>query len=277
MDREEAALARRHDAVEAAAYRDMFAAAPPDISRTLGLDVRQIAGATLLVAPGLPATIFNRVIGLGNGAAATEADLESIAGVYAGAGVRNWWIHATPGEHFDGLCALLTAHGFAVAGRRSWAKMWRGTAAAPEVQTAALVRPARDADGAQVAEVLGTAFSMPASGAPWFAALVRRSGWLTTAAVMDGKVIGAGMLHLQGDAAWMGIGGVLPDARRAHAHRAVMAERIRVAIGRGCAGIYTETGEPAGNEPNPSLRNMEACGFRKVCSRLNFAAPAASA
>lgn len=277
MDGKDAALARRHDEVESAAYRDMFAAAPRELAQALGLETRDIAGATLLIAPGLPATIFNRVIGLGNGAMATDTDLEAIAGAYARAGVRNWWIQATPGEHFDRLCALLTAHGFTVAGRRSWAKMWRGTAAAPDVQTAARVRPAKEADGAQVAEVLGTAFGMPASGAPWFAELVKRPGWLTTAAVMEGKVIGAGMLHLQGDAAWMGIGGVLPDARRAHAHRAVMAERIRVAIGRGCTGIYTETGEPTGNEPNPSLRNMEACGFRKVCSRLNYAAPAPAA
>lgn len=275
MHGETLAPAWRHDAVEAAAYRDMFAAAPRDLAQALGLQTREIAGATLLIAPGLPATIFNRVIGLGNGALATDADLEAIAGAYASAGVRNWWIHATPGEHFDALCALLAAHGFVVPARRSWAKTWRGTAAPPDVQTAAQIRPARDPDGAQVAEVLGTAFGMPASGAPWFVELVRRPGWLTTAAVMGGKVIGAGMLHLQGDAAWMGVGGVLPDARRAHAHRALMAQRIREAIGRGCTGIYTETGEPAGDEPNPSLRNMQACGFRKVCSRLNYAAPAA--
>ena len=53
-----------------------------------------------------------------------------------------------------------------------------------------------------------------------------------------------------------------------------MAWRIREAIALGCSDIVTETGEPAGDEPNPSLRNMEACGFRRLVSRLNFAAPA---
>jgi hypothetical protein len=53
-----------------------------------------------------------------------------------------------------------------------------------------------------------------------------------------------------------------------------MARRISDAIAAGCRHIVTETGEPVGDEPNPSLSNMMRCGFRKVASRLNFQAPA---
>ena len=53
-----------------------------------------------------------------------------------------------------------------------------------------------------------------------------------------------------------------------------MALRIRLAIEAGRTRITTETGEPVGDEPNPSLRNMAACGFAKVFARLNFVAPA---
>jgi hypothetical protein len=35
--------------------------------------------------------------------------------------------------------------------------------------------------------------------------------------------------------------------------------------------VITETGEPIGDEPNPSLRNMAWCGFVRVASRLNYA------
>jgi len=34
-----------------------------------------------------------------------------------------------------------------------------------------------------------------------------------------------------------------------------------------------DRGESVGAEPNPSLRNMQRCGFRTVVSRLNWAAP----
>ena len=35
-----------------------------------------------------------------------------------------------------------------------------------------------------------------------------------------------------------------------------------------CTQLFTETGEPLGEEPNPSYRNFEACGFQKAFSRL---------
>ena len=42
----------------------------------------------------------------------------------------------------------------------------------------------------------------------------------------------------------------------------------------GARHLVTETGEPMGDEPNPSLANMNRCGFVTVASRLNFVGPA---
>jgi hypothetical protein len=53
-----------------------------------------------------------------------------------------------------------------------------------------------------------------------------------------------------------------------------MVARTRLATAAGCSYVVTETGEQVGDRLDPSLRNMMACGFTKVCSRLNFAAPA---
>jgi hypothetical protein len=49
-----------------------------------------------------------------------------------------------------------------------------------------------------------------------------------------------------------------------------MTLRIADAIAAGGKYIVTETGEPVGDEPNPSLSNMQRCGFRQIASRLNF-------
>lgn len=120
---------------------------------------------------------------------------------------------------------------------------------------------------------IAATFEMPPGWAPWFARLLSEPRWRGVAALDNGQMIGGGLLHLQGSNAWLGAGGVRPEARRRGAHRAMMTLRIQEAIDAGCTRIITETGEAMADEPNPSLRNMEACGLNKICSRLNYAAP----
>jgi GNAT superfamily N-acetyltransferase len=267
------AVIHRLDTVEATAYRDMMAAAPQALARNLGLETRDVAGATLLLAPGMPTAIFNRVIGLGNRHRTSDADLDAIIDLYRAAGIKNWWVHVSPGAHASRLTGQLVARGFIAPERGSWAKVRRGTETPAPVRTGAEVRAVRPGEEAAFAETICAAFDMPTTWAPWFAALIGRSHWRAVAALLDGKIVGGGFLHLQGGDAWLGAGGVRPEARRLHAHRALMTLRIQQAIEAGCTQIMTETGEAVGGEPNPSLRNMQACGFTTACSRLNFAAP----
>jgi len=273
MESEVHALTHLHDDVEAAAYRDLYASAPRDLASRLGLETRVIAGATLLIAPGIPTPMFNRVIGLGNTRDVSAAELEEITAVYRDAGTGNWWIHVAPGIRSTPLSEQLTAHGFTSPPRKSWVKVVRGSEALPKVETDAEVRLVLPGEETAFAETLCVAFEMPVAWAPLFASLTSRRNWRAGVAVLDGKVIGGGLVHLQGSHAWLGAGGVRPEARRHHAHRAVMVLRMQEATRSGCTRFFTETGEPVGDEPNPSLRNMEACGFTRVCLRRNYAAP----
>lgn len=267
------ALIYRHDAVEAAAYRDLFAAAPADMAQALGLQIRNIAGAMLMIAPGLPTPMFNRVIGLSNTAKVTAAELEAIITAFHDAGVNKWWLHVSPTTHNDRLAEMLTAQGFVVAERRAWAKMIRDNSPPAPVPSEAEIGLLAAGEESALAEAICDAFEMPLTLAPWFAALATRPQWRGVAARLDGRIIGGGFLHLQGEHAWLGAGGVRPEARRLHAHRALMTLRIQHAIANGCTQLFTETGEAVGDEPNPSLRNMHACGFQHGFSRLNYAAP----
>ena len=52
-----------------------------------------------------------------------------------------------------------------------------------------------------------------------------------------------------------------------------MVQRIRDAIAAGATRIFTETDEPAEARANPSLNNMERCGFQKIWSRTHFVGP----
>lgn len=274
MSEAQAAQARRADAVEAAAYGDLVAAAPADFARAAGLRTSVIAGATLLIAPGIPDTTFNRAIGLGVHRRAAEADLDDVITQFREAGCKNFWIHANPFATPDALPRWLQARGFAPPSRRSWAKMMRGGEPPPEFGDAPDVGVARPAEEAGAVEAIRGAFGMPSAFGAWFTALAHRPRWRLYAARDGSRVVGGAFLYVHGAEAWLGAAGVLKEFRGRGAHRALMALRIREAGAAGCNEVHTETGESIGDEPNPSLANMRRCGFSCVCSRLNYAPPA---
>jgi len=261
------------DGVEAAAYSDLFDAAPASLKARLGIDVQQHVGATLLIAPGLPTPMFNRAIGLGLAAAASETDVDVLVQRYAEAGSASWWLHWNPFAEPATMPELLQHRGFTLPSRRRWAKMLRGTQPPPTIHTDLHVAPARDDDVAPLTSAIAQAFGMPPFMADWLAALHGRPRWRVYAVTDEQRVVGGGCLFVDGDNAWLGMGSVVESHRRRGAQGALMALRIADAIAAGCEHIVTETGEAIADEPNPSLANMKRCGFATVASRLNFEAP----
>lgn len=260
---------RLADALEASASRDLCAAAPPD----LGVSAAQIAGATLVLAPKIPATYFNRVIGLGLERPATEADVDVIAAAYLGAGVTSFWIHLASSAQPAQLAAWLRSRGFVEPRRRSWAKFLRDTRAAPSAQTRFTVRRATAADAPAVGAVVCSAYGLPATLAPWFAALVDRPRWQVFVALDGTRVVGTGSLFLEARGGWLGVAATLCEFREHGAQSALLTARIAAAAAAGCAVLTTETGEPVAGEPNPSYDNIRRSGFIAVGSRLNLASP----
>lgn len=261
---------RLADAIEATASRDLYAAAPP----ALGLTSLAVGGATVLVAPTLPITYFNRVIGLGNGAPATAADIERAMDAYKAAGVGAYWVHLAPSARPRELAAQLERRGFALAQRRSWAKFLRSVQVPPSARTDLRLREAGPEDAESVAAVVCSAYGMPAAIGPWFGGLIGRPGWRVWVAQDAGRIVASGALFVHGDTGWIGVGATLAEHRGHGAQSALLATRIAAAGAAGCGVVATETGEPVNGEANPSLANLGRAGFVQVCSRLNYAAPA---
>jgi GNAT superfamily N-acetyltransferase len=268
---------RQVDEVEAAACRAMFAAAPADRAAEVGMRASEVDGATVLVAPGFPGVMFNRVVGLGVSREATQAALDGIQGRYRESGVGAWCIQLNPCAQPAALGAWLQARGFSRG--RSWAKMWRA-ADAPLVPAECdlEIRPARPAEHAAAALAICEAFSMGPAMAAIMGAAAGTADWHLVVAVARDEIAGGGFLFhdRQRRAGWLGAGGVRPSWQRHGAQRAFMNARIALAASLGCDYVVTETGEPVGDEPNPSLNNMRRCGFEKVMSRPNWVAPQAT-
>ena len=255
------------DVIEATACRDLYAAAAP------GLRMRAsgIGGATVLIAPTLPVPYFNRVIGLGNDAAAREDDIERVMAAYSSEAISTYWIHRIPSAQPASLASLLEHRGFTPAPRGSWAKFLRGVDDVPAIRTDLRLREAKPDDAIAVAHVVTSAYGMPAPVGPWFSALIGRAGWQVWVAELGGRVVAAGALFVQGDTGWIGAGATLAEYRGRGAQRALLSARIDAAAARGCRVLGTETGEPIAAEPSPSYANIVRVGFTRVCSRMNYA------
>ncbi|MEO8039909.1 MAG: hypothetical protein ABI794_14165 [Betaproteobacteria bacterium] len=91
------------DSVDAAAFAHVFEAVPAALRSQIGLRIEPVADATLLVAPGMPATILNRAIGLGLRQAATEESVAVIAATDRASGAKAWWLHWNPWAAPEGL------------------------------------------------------------------------------------------------------------------------------------------------------------------------------
>jgi GNAT superfamily N-acetyltransferase len=273
MDTSDPSLIRRLDTIEADAYRDMYAAAGPQFASAVGLATREIGGATLLVAPRIPTPMFNRVIGLGNTQSASADILDEITARFHGAGVRQWWIHLAPMAQPDTLARDLASRGFTDPPRRNWVKFVHDNKTLPQVETGYDIRLVRAEEGQIFGETVCAAFEMPASLAPWYAQLPNCDGWKAVGAFDGDNMVGCALVWMRGKNAWMGADGVLPKARRHRVHRALIAYRVNFALDAGCDCIATETGEPVGDETNPSLRNISTSGYKQIFLRANYAAP----
>jgi hypothetical protein len=262
--------ARIVDDIEAAAFRDMYATVPNELVSKLNPQSVEIAGATLLMASGIPDPTFNRVIGLGNSGEISDTQIDGVVAAYRDAGIGSYWLHVNTVAAPSSLPLQLEQRGYQLAKRRTWAKMIRGTEPTTPIDTALTIRLARSDEYAAVGQAITNAFGMPPLFAVWIQNMAATSKWTLVAALDNERIVGGGLVFIENQLAWLGMGGVIPEARGRQAHRAIMTQRINIAIERDCTHIVTETGEPINNEPNPSLRNMYRCGFTRVCARLNY-------
>lgn len=256
------------DAVEAAALADLVTRAPREVADALGITVERHGGALAVRCPA-PISLFNRVIGIGTLAPPDPALIDDAVARARAHGAPMIWIHVASTAP-PTLIDALVERGFRKAKRAAWAKMARGTAPPPVIPCDLRVEEVGLDRAADVGRVLAEAFAPPPPMTALLVTPVGRRAWRTFAALDGDDVVGCGMAFVDGDAAWLGMGGTLRSHRCRGAQGALMARRIGEAIAAGCRWIVTETGEPIADEPNPSLGNMLRCGFTQIDSRANW-------
>jgi hypothetical protein len=257
------ALAHLVEFAEAEAYADLLHAAPPEWRSV----AEQTPAGWLLLAPALDILLFNRLIGTGIGAPATQGDLAEAIARFRGAGVRNFGVQLSPAAQPESVADWLAGAGLAP--RDRWTKVFRPADPVAPARTELRIEPVQPGQAQTFAAVTTAGFGMPPQLRPWIASTVGRDGWHHYLAWSGADAVAAAALFIRRDVGWLGVASTLPEARRRGAQGALMARRIEDGIALGCRWFVTETGEDLPERPNPSFRNMVRAGFKVAYHRTN--------
>ena len=266
-------LAVRGENIEKLAWTDLVQGAPLWLRISMRMVAEEQQGVLLLASREIPSLLFNRVIGLGQSAPATDRQIDDLMDRYWTLGITNYWVHAGPYTHPPRLGRMLHAHGLSLY-RRSGVKMMRPAHYVCTSPSQIRIRRATFEDAHAVASIVGPAFDLGQRAAELFTNLIDRPRWSVLVAEVNAEIIGAAGLFMEGEMAYLAFAATRPKFRRLGTQRALMQARINLANEAGCSWIATETDFPlAADEPNPSYHNMLWAGFRPVEIRDNYAPP----
>ena len=222
-----------------------------------GYNVRLIDHGDLSAAasPDLPGSVFNRAFGLRLIPIATDEVLD----LYRAAGTSGWLI--------DGGDAAIAA-GAVRDGSVSVHAAEIGAVAPADVE-GLTIRPVEPEDQAAWVDTFVAAFEIEADlAAAWrrFEPILGRArGYHQVIAELDGRVVAVAATQTHRRVAWLGGGGVLPEARGRGIQRALIAHRAAVAAEAGCTRVMA-TADAGGR----SARNLDAAGLGEVWRRQHF-------
>jgi GNAT superfamily N-acetyltransferase len=229
--------------------------------------VIETGGAVVLTVPAAPGSpMLNRIVGLGVGRPATEADIDE-ALTAIGTGVT-FYVAVAPGAQPASLPELLRARGLEPGW--GWMSFVRDSAPMTAPQTSLrLVEVATGDEAADFARVVRTSYGLPSAVEPAIAG-APDSGWMCWVAYDGDEPAGAAGLYVSEGAGYLGFAGTLEPHRAKGAQSALLSERIRRAAQLGCDVLVTETGERAEGRASNSYRNILRAGFSEDAVTANW-------
>jgi hypothetical protein len=240
--------------VNAAALRSLYR---PQIEEEYGVRAVPVKSALALVTTSLVPD-FNRVVNLGVFEPATAAQIDEILELYARAHVP-FTVQLSPIARPATVTPWLEQRRLRPSGE--WTVLSRDVAPPREENVAFQMARIGRQDAATYARVYEAAFGIPFRQGALAASAIGEPGWHHYLASDEVRAIAAAAMFVhEGTALFAGSGTLASEGGRG-AQTALIARRIRDAAALGCDLVLVETGEPIGDEPPPSLRNILRAGF----------------
>jgi GNAT superfamily N-acetyltransferase len=269
-----AALARRLEMNEIAAWRAMYQSPTPAVAAQLGLGYAEQGGALQIWNRAAPTLLFNRILALGVFEPADDALIDALL-ARAQAEKSRCMIQLAPSTQPANLAARLEAHGLKA--EPDWLVHSRALdSTLPEVviPTGYRIEQVAPAKAAAWGDALLAAWGFPAAAAAGALALalalIQHPDSICFAAIeqSSGLVVGGGALFVNNDVGGLYSDGVRTEHRRHGIQEALIAARLAEARRRGCVLACSQT-----LEAHSSHHNMALAGFEIAYTRRNYVTP----
>jgi hypothetical protein len=251
---------------EAAACRDLFAAATPALAETLGTRLEPFAGGVALVASAVAMVLYNRAFAFGLDQPVDEAALERVIDLFDRRGP--FAIQPSPAARPAEIGRWLEARGMVA--RSHWVKWIRDARPLPVTHGELRIERVAAAQVEPFVAIAAEVFRHEGPLREWIPLVIGRPGWRHYLAWDGATPIGVAALHVADGAGWLGWGGTLAAHRGRGAQSALIAGRVHDAIELGCRWIVSETSDDLPEKPNPSFRNLARAGFHLLYRRPSW-------
>jgi hypothetical protein len=259
---------RRFEILEMSVWSQIQGLAAAEFKGHFGISVLHDRDGLRLRAHRTRDLSLNRVYGLGIQSRLTARRLDALIEEYRRADVSRFMVS------WARICRPHDAgHWFQERGFRripSVVRLARPTVDAVTSPCDLVVVEATSADARQFGELAARCNELSLEYAPGLNSTIGHPGWRHYF-VLDGeRPIAAAALYVEGDVAWAGLGGTLPEDRRRGAQSALLAQRVRDARDAGARWITSWTTAESSDRPNQSLRNMKRLGFEVSYESENY-------
>jgi hypothetical protein len=261
------------EAVEARAWADLYAAAPPEFAAAAGVRRRWVGEALVLSWAATGRRYFSRAVGLAAAAPATPEALDDILDGWEREGISMFLLqslpHCRPPEYENWLrergLEPFDAQDRIVRGLEPLGEGPRSSDRAIAVE--------RVGPGAtdEWAEFVQRVYRLDTGR--WLQALVGRPGWHHYVAREGGSVVGARSMHIGRERmAWLGIDGPVPDVMTPdhEPDTAICAAIVRDGLAAGARGFLADIEAPSEAQDTPAYERFARLGFTRPYVRTHW-------
>lgn len=253
---------------EAHAFADLYRSTPPGSRESAGAHRLPVGSGWAVMTPTVDILAFNRVIAVGVGEPADDAQLDTTIECFRQRGIPRFFFQLAPQARPENLSEGLATRGFEL--YNNWVKLYRTVDHPPEIETDLRIEQIGREHADVFADVLCRAFEWPDTLRPVIGGLVGEPGWVHYLAFAGDRPAATAAMYVHAEWCWIDFASTAVQFRGRRAQSALIARRLRDAATRGCRHVIVETAEDRPEKPSPSCRNVQRLGFQIAYLRPNW-------